>query len=57
MSDTYIACQTKWRLLPCAYLLPQMLAADWSGDLSIIYLASGQLYVYWQRKNNITVDI
>jgi len=39
MSDTYVACQTKWRLLTCAYQFPQMQDADWSVDMSIIYMA------------------
>jgi len=38
MSDTYEACRTKWRLATCAYRRPQMLDADWSVYLSIIYL-------------------
>jgi len=33
MSDTYVACQTKWRLATGAYRLAEMLNADWSVGL------------------------
>lgn len=35
MSDTYVACRTKWRLATGAYRLAEMLDADWSVDLSV----------------------
>ena len=35
MSDTYVACRTKWRLATGAYRLAEMLDADWSVDVSV----------------------
>ena len=37
--DTYETCRTKWRLATYSYQLHEMLGADWSVELSIIYLA------------------
>ena len=45
MSDTYVACRTKWRLLTCAYWLPQMLDTYSWVDLSI-----------WHKVNSLVSD-
>ena len=45
MSDTYVACWTKWRLLTCAYWLPQMLDTYSWVDLSI-----------WHKVNSLVSD-
>ena len=45
MSDTYVACRTKWRLLTCAFWLPQMLDTYSWVDLSI-----------WHKVNSLDFD-
>ena len=48
MSDTYVACRTKWRLGTGAYRLAEMLDADWSVDLSV-----GGASLIWRKVNCI----
>ena len=48
MSDTYVACRTKWRLATGAYRLAEMLDADWSVDLSV-----GGASLIWRKVNCI----
>ena len=46
MSDTYVACRTKWRLATGAYRLAEMLDADWSVVLSV-----GGASLIWRKVN------